>query len=363
MPGVLRLALPVRQETALDSVSRSPNGFLSSLAADDFELIRPHLRTADLVQDMVLVEVDETLKRAYLPHRGVISLVVKLARGEHVQIAMIGRDSIFGAFSALGDPVALNSAVVLVPGVASTIDSIGFARRPTRARRSAPTLVRHGLAVYAQIQQTAGCNASHTVESRLARCLLHTRDLSGSDKLVLTQEAMAQMIGARRNSVSLVANTLQQANFIHYSRGHIEITNLDGLIKTSCECYATVKAQYDQAAASAHALAPDRCRDDDAQRRLTRHRAAVTRAIAQSPPYNYGQARLRGDLCAPELTRCSRTPDSCHGADGCEFEKSIETLSLLRAFTRVRLFAICAELKTWPLICRCRSWWSMTTAP
>jgi hypothetical protein len=82
------------------------------------------------------------------------------------------------------------------------------------------------------------------VEARLARCLLQTRDLSGSDKLVLTQESMAQMIGARRNSVSLVASTLQQANFIHYSRGHIEITNLDGLTRTSCECYGTVKAQY-----------------------------------------------------------------------------------------------------------------------
>src|SRR5438445_2159898 len=117
-----RPAWPVRQETALDSAPRSPNGFLSSLTADDFELVRPHLRTADLSQDMVLVEVDEALKRAYLPHRGVISLVVKLARGEHVQIAMIGRDSIFGAFSALGDATALNSAIVLVPGVASTID-------------------------------------------------------------------------------------------------------------------------------------------------------------------------------------------------------------------------------------------------
>ncbi len=84
------------------------------------------------------------------------------------------------------------------------------------------------------------------MESRLARCLLQTHDLSGGAKLVLTQESMAQMIGARRNSVSLVANTLQQANFIHYSRGHIEITNLDGLSKTSCECYATVKAQYNR---------------------------------------------------------------------------------------------------------------------
>ena len=75
---------------------------------------------------------------------------------------------------------------------------------------------------------------------------MQTRDLSGSDKLVLTQESMAQMIGARRNSVSLVANTLQQANVIHYSRGHIEISNLDGLSKTACECYAMVKAQYDR---------------------------------------------------------------------------------------------------------------------
>jgi hypothetical protein len=79
--------------------------------------------------------------------------------------------------------------------------------------------MRHGMAVYAQIQQTVACNASHTVESRLARCLLQTRDLAGCDKLLLTQESRAQTIGARRNSVSLVANMLQQANFVHYSRG------------------------------------------------------------------------------------------------------------------------------------------------
>jgi CRP-like cAMP-binding protein len=230
----------------LDSALRSPNGFLSALAADDYELIRPHLRTVDLAQELALVEVDDTLKRAYLPHRGVISLVVKLARGENVQVAMIGRDSIFGSFSALGDPTALNTAVVLVPGIASTLEVDRLRAAADESATFRATLVRHGLAVYAQIQQTAGCNAAHTVEARLARCLLHTRDLSGSDKLILTQESMAQMIGARRNSVSLVANTLQQAKFIHYSRGHIEITNLDGLSKTACECYATVKAQYNR---------------------------------------------------------------------------------------------------------------------
>jgi len=230
----------------MDTLTRSPNGFLSSLAADDFELVRPHLRTVDLIQESVLEEVGEAARRAYLPHRGLISLVVKLARGEHIQIAMIGRDSIFGALSALGDSTALNSAVVLVPGIASTIEIDRLRAAADQSATFRAALVRHGLAVYAQVQQTAGCNASHTVESRLARCLLHTHDLSGGDKLFLTQELLAQMIGARRNSVSLVANTLQQANFIQYSRGHIEITNLDGLIKTSCECYATVKAQYER---------------------------------------------------------------------------------------------------------------------
>ena len=230
----------------MDSVARSPNGFLSALTADDFELVRPHLRTIDLTSELVLVEVGETLKRAYLPHSGVISLVVKLAKGEHVQVAMVGRDSIFGTFSALGDPTALNAAVVLVPGIASTLDIDRLRAAADQSATFRAMLTRHGLAVYAQIQQTAGCNVSHTVESRLGRCLMQTHDLSGSDKLVLTQESMAQMIGARRNSVSLVANTLQQANFIHYSRGRIEITDPDGLRRTACECYATVKAQYDR---------------------------------------------------------------------------------------------------------------------
>jgi CRP-like cAMP-binding protein len=233
-------------EAPLEPAPRSPNGFLASLATEDYELIRPHLRTVDLAQEFVLVEVDETLKRAYLPHRGVISLVVRLARGENVQIAMIGRESIFGAFSALGDATALNSAVVLISGVASTLDLDHLRAAAEQSATFRAMLARHGQAVYAQIRQTAGCNASHSVESRLARCLLQTRDISGSDKFVLTQELMAQMIGARRNSVSMVANTLQQANFMHYSRGHIEITDLDGLVQTSCECYETVKAQYNR---------------------------------------------------------------------------------------------------------------------
>ncbi|MES1148163.1 MAG: Crp/Fnr family transcriptional regulator, partial [Bradyrhizobium guangdongense] len=200
----------------------------------------------DLPHEAVLVETGDILKRAYFPHRGVISLVVKLAKGEHVQVAMIGRDSLLGAFDAMGEASALNTAIVLVAGTASVLELDRLRAAADQSASLRTLLARHGLAVYAQVQQTAGCNASHPVESRLSRCLLQTHDLSGDVRLLLTQEALAQMIGARRNSVSLVANTLQHANYIHYSRGHIQINNLDGLRQTACECYATVKTQYER---------------------------------------------------------------------------------------------------------------------
>jgi CRP-like cAMP-binding protein len=225
---------------------RPSNGFLSALSAEDYDVIRTHLRTVDLAHEAVLVETGATLRRAYFLHRGVISLVVRLAKGEHVQVAMIGRDSVLGALSALSGAEELNTALVLVPGTASVLDIERLRAVAERSSSLRTLLARHGLAVYAQVQQTAGCNAAHPVESRLSRCLLQTHDLSGEYRLLLTQEALAQMIGARRNSVSLVANTLQQANFIHYSRGHIQINNLDGLRQTACECYATVKLQYDR---------------------------------------------------------------------------------------------------------------------
>src|SRR3569832_1651707 len=143
----------------LETTSRSPNGFLSALAEDDFELIRPHLRTVDLGQDFVLAEVGEKLSRAYFPHRGVISLVVNLARGERVQVAMIGRDSLLGCLSPLsGDSIVLNSAVVLVPGLASVLDVERLRAAAEQASALRSLLFRHALAIYVQSQQTAGCN-------------------------------------------------------------------------------------------------------------------------------------------------------------------------------------------------------------
>lgn len=107
-------------------------------------------------------------------------------------------------------------------------------------------LVRHAEALFAQAQQSVACNVTHALEARLARWLLRSRDLAGSDSLPLTQEFLSQMLGVRRTSVSLVANTLQHAGLIHYRRGHIQIINSEGLREVACECYETVKRNYDR---------------------------------------------------------------------------------------------------------------------
>jgi CRP-like cAMP-binding protein len=230
----------------MDSAPRSNNGLLASLSADDFELIRPHLRVVRLFHEQVLLEAGDLLKQVYLPHSGVLSLVVNLEKGERVEVAMVGRDSILGAFAALGEPISLGDVIVLIPGTASMIEVEHLRSAADRSAQLRTTLIKHQQALFVQAQQSAGCNAVHPVEARLARWLLRARDLSGSNSFMLTQELMAQMIGARRNSVSIVAHTLQEASLIRYSRGHIEIVNLAALTKTSCECYGTVKAQYER---------------------------------------------------------------------------------------------------------------------
>jgi CRP-like cAMP-binding protein len=107
-------------------------------------------------------------------------------------------------------------------------------------------VTRHEQMLLVQAQQSAACNASHTLEARMARWLLRSRDLANGETLLLTQEFISQMLGVQRSSVSIVANTLQKAGLLRYSRGRVEITDTQGLREASCECYGIVKAHSDR---------------------------------------------------------------------------------------------------------------------
>jgi CRP-like cAMP-binding protein len=93
---------------------------------------------------------------------------------------------------------------------------------------------------------SGACNASHLVEARMCRWLLRMRDLAGSDDLIITQEFLGQLLGVRRSSVSIVANTLKKADLIRYRRGSIKILDVDGQREAACECYDTVRGHYER---------------------------------------------------------------------------------------------------------------------
>ena len=161
-----------------------------------------------------------------------------------IETAMIGHDGAFNGAAALDGKVSLNKGIVQLAGSAGIIEVNRLRRLANEFEPFRALLIRHEQVLFAQSQQSAACNASHSVEARMCRWLLFMRDLAGNDDLMLTQEFLAQMLGVRRPSVSIVANTLQKAGLIKYSRGRMQLLNIKGLQKGACECYSTVKAHY-----------------------------------------------------------------------------------------------------------------------
>jgi len=231
-------------------MTQHPNRILDSLPQNIFAAIEPHLKPVELTFGDIVAETDQPIERVYFPHSGVISLVVEMEVGDMIETAMVGKDGAANATAALDGQIALHRGIVQVAGSGSAVapDALRSLANEFEILRS--LLIRHEQVVFAQAQQSAGCNASHTVEARMCRWLLRIRDLTGSDEMALTQEFLAQMLGVRRTSVSLVANTLQKAGFIKYRRGHIRILDVEGVRSGACECYEKVRANYERLVAS-----------------------------------------------------------------------------------------------------------------
>jgi CRP-like cAMP-binding protein len=225
-------------------MSSSTNLILASLSSADAAALKPHLRSEYLKQKRILYDAGDTIDTVYFPTSGIVSIVVALSTGETIEAAMIGKDGVVGAAAGLDARLSMSRAVVQLSG--DTISCpIGVLKTAALQSNSfLSKLVRHEQMLFVQAQQSTACMAAHDVEARLCRWLLRARDLSGNDTLMFTQEYLADMLGVRRTSVTLVAHTLQRAGFIKYVRGKIELLDIAALIDTACECYETVKTQH-----------------------------------------------------------------------------------------------------------------------
>jgi CRP-like cAMP-binding protein len=225
-------------------MSRSSNLILSSLPQNIFAALKPHLKQVTLAFGDVVAETGEPVRAVYFPFNGIISLVVEMQVGQMIETAMVGRDGVVNGTAALDSKVSFYKGIIQGAGTAATIDPDILRTLTSDFPPLQSLLIRHEQVLLAQAQQSAACNAGHTIEARMCRWLLRMRDLMQSDELKLTQEFLAQMLGVQRPSVSLTAGTLQRAGLITYRRGAIQLLDIERLQENSCECYETVKANY-----------------------------------------------------------------------------------------------------------------------
>jgi CRP-like cAMP-binding protein len=223
------------------------NQLLQSLPPADFDLLAPHLKDVSLHQSEVLVEPGDLVEHVYFPHTAVISLLAVMRDGQTVETATVGRAGVVGGVAGFGPWRAFARVIVQMPGTAGRIPSSRFRAAIRHSDRLTTVVLRCAQSVVLQIQQTAACNALHSVEQRLCRWLLLTQDYADTNVIPLTQELLAQMLGVRRTSVTVAASKLQALGVIRYNqRGRIEIVDRKALERAVCECYEALRTRHDQ---------------------------------------------------------------------------------------------------------------------
>jgi CRP-like cAMP-binding protein len=180
------------------------------------------------------------------PTSSIVSLVYTMEDGAVAEIGLVGNDGMVGVALFMGGDTMPNRAVVQMGGGAIRMKATTLQKEFLRGGQLQKILLRYTQVLITQISQTAVCNRLHSVEQRLSRWLLMCHDRATSDELPMTQEFISNMLGGRRQSVTVAAGRLQDAGLIHYIRGNIEIIDRKGLENHVCECYQVVKTEYDR---------------------------------------------------------------------------------------------------------------------
>jgi CRP-like cAMP-binding protein len=197
---------------------------------------RVTLRRGDL-----LCDAGDALQYAYFPEECVLSLLAVLSDGTQIEIATIGHEGAFGTLASMGNPIASCRCMVQVEGDATRIPTSWLRTACARDPKLIDHFVRYAQVTSFQVQQSAACNALHPVEARLSRWLIEMSDRGDTDRLALTHEFLASILGANRATVSVAAASLQERGCIVYRRGAIAIQDRAGLESACCECYAAVR--------------------------------------------------------------------------------------------------------------------------
>jgi len=230
--------MPVKPEP-----SPQQNHLLAALAPDVQGRLFPYLELVPLPLRAVMYESGHAMRHVYFPTDSIVSLQYVMENGASTAILVVGNEGLLGISLLMGGESTPSRSLV---------QSAGYAYRLPRSRvrdefgRHGQLLVlmlRYTQALITQVAQTAVCNRHHSIDQQLCRWLLLSMDRLSHNHLTMTQEFIGNMLGVRREGVTVAALKLQQLGAITYSRGLIKVLDRPKLESLSCECYSVVKKE------------------------------------------------------------------------------------------------------------------------
>ena len=226
--------------------NRPKNRLLAVLPEAECGRLSPHLEWVSLKLGQVLYESGVALQHVYFPTDCIVSLLYVMENGDSAEIAVVGNEGMVGVSLFTGGETTTNRAVVQSAGNAFRLHERFLKEEFKRTGAVQHLLLRYIQALITQMSQTAVCNRHHSVQQQLCRWLLLSIDRLPEDKVSMTQELIANMLGVRREGVTQAASHLQSTGAISYSRGKITVHNRPLLEQKCCECYAVVKKETDR---------------------------------------------------------------------------------------------------------------------
>lgn len=236
-------------DTTINELDRLDGAFAGNLLLATFSaevrgLLEPHGDVVSLaVGDHVQVR-GQDVEWSYFPFgTTMISLVVEMDDGRTVQVASIGREGAVGGIVSCGSAPAFAQAQVMVGGPAMRVPMEALEEAKSRSGFVANLFCRFSDYLLAEVMQSAACNSFHSIQQRAARWLLTAQDRAG-DRIELTQEALAELLGVQRTTVNAVVGALQDLGLISARRGRVIVVDRAGLKRHACECYSTVGEHF-----------------------------------------------------------------------------------------------------------------------
>ena len=222
------------------------NHILRSLGHEEYTSLLPFSQRVTLAAGDVLFEAGDRIAEFYFLDSGMASLLSTTESGSTIEVGMVGYEGFVGSALVLKTVRMPYRSMIQIAGQATKIKAQSVLDQFDKNLALRDLVLRYLHVVLTQVSQSAVCNRFHTLEARLCRWLMISREILDSDEILLTQELLSQMLGVARTGVTMTAGALQQSGLIRYRRGHITILDRHALADASCECYRIVKQEFDR---------------------------------------------------------------------------------------------------------------------